>query len=163
MSKPYKDADKIREKYVNEGLTTREIADEWDCSNGTISRWLDNHDIETRDNWSKGVKAAAEHNRVERVQMRTHERGYEYWGTKVQHGDEHKSEIVYVHRLLAVAEHGFDAVCGNVVHHKNEVRWDNRPENIEIMTRKQHQNEHRLGKKYRHGGFVESGASGVYQ
>ena len=163
MSKPWKDADKLREKYVVEGLTTREIADEWECSNGTVSRWLNKHDIETRDNWSEGVKAAANSNRVERVKMRTHERGYEYWSEKVTYEDGRKMEIVYVHRLLAIAEHGFDAVCGKVVHHKNRVPWDNRPENIEVMTRTEHQNEHRVDKKYRSGGFIEADKSGAYQ
>ena len=39
-----------------------------------------------------------------------------------------------VHRL--VAEHAANRICADneVVHHKNHVKWDNRPANLEIMT-----------------------------
>lgn len=49
---------------------------------------------------------------------------------------------VYVHRLVAVAEHGVDAVAGMDVHHKNGVPWDNRPENLELKDHAQHRREH---------------------
>lgn len=155
MAKPWRDADKLRELYHGQELTTREIADELGCTNGTVSRWMDKHDIDTRENWKAGVDAAKEANRVERVKMRTHERGYEYWGHTEWEDDERVSKIVYVHRLLAVAEHGFDAVAGQSVHHENGVPWDNRPENLELMTRSQHQNEHRDGKVYNGRAFVD--------
>jgi len=45
---------------------------------------------------------------------------------------------VSVHRLLAVAEFGFDAVCDMEVHHKNGCKRDNRPANIELMTSEEH-------------------------
>lgn len=45
---------------------------------------------------------------------------------------------VYVHRLLAVAEYGFDALEGMHVHHRNHIRWDNRPENIELREPAEH-------------------------
>lgn len=42
---------------------------------------------------------------------------------------------VYVHRLSAVAEHGFDAVVGNDVHHVHRFdgdpcKWVNDPESL---------------------------------
>jgi len=49
---------------------------------------------------------------------------------------------VLVHRLLAVAEYGYENVCDNVIHHKNGIRWDNRPDNIEVMTRSEHSKLH---------------------
>jgi hypothetical protein len=49
-----------------------------------------------------------------------------------------KCESVFVHRLLAVAEYGFDAVCGMDIHHKNGIKWDNRPSNIVIMDHAEH-------------------------
>jgi len=49
---------------------------------------------------------------------------------------------VLVHRLLAVSEYGYEKVCNNVVHHKNEVKWDNRPDNIEVMSRTVHAKLH---------------------
>ena len=49
-----------------------------------------------------------------------------------------------VHRLLAVSEWGLDAIRGREVHHKNEIPWDNRPENLELVTREEHGEKHRI-------------------
>lgn len=43
-----------------------------------------------------------------------------------------------LHRLIAVAEYGFDAVAGNDIHHKSGVGWDNRPANIEPIDPAEH-------------------------
>jgi hypothetical protein len=53
---------------------------------------------------------------------------------------------VYVHQLLAISE-GADVdkvfSSGNHhVHHKNEITWDNRPENIELLSAEEHAKEH---------------------
>jgi hypothetical protein len=54
-------------------------------------------------------------------------------------------EHVLVHRLLAVAEYGFDAVAGKHIHHKNGIRWDNRLENLEVLTPSEHAKLHGRG------------------
>lgn len=64
-------------------------------------------------------------------------RGYERWSHKY----ERESHYAYVHRLLAVAEYGVDAVAENHVHHKNGIKWDNRPENIELVSPGEHMTE----------------------
>lgn len=46
---PWHNEQALKELYVNQGLTTYEIADRWDCSDVTISDWLDRHDIPARD------------------------------------------------------------------------------------------------------------------
>ncbi|WP_161973239.1 HNH endonuclease [Halostella litorea] len=139
-SKPYRDEERLRELYHDRGLTTREIADELGCTNGTVSKYLNEFDIDTRPNWKAGVEAAREANRVEKVTLRTLPAGYEYWTSK--EGEDRTGRIVYVHRLLAVAEHGFEAVADSDVHHSNHVPWDNRPENIELMDASDHGQYH---------------------
>jgi hypothetical protein len=47
-----------------------------------------------------------------------------------------------VHRLLAVAEYGFEAVLGKEVHHENGVPWDNRPDNISLVDPAEHRQIH---------------------
>lgn len=64
---------------------------------------------------------------------------YEVW----QHKYKTQRDTVRVHRLLAVAEFGFDKVKEMSVHHQSIIPWDNRPENIELMTKSQHQSYHR--------------------
>jgi len=44
------------------------------------------------------------------------------------------SDYVPLHRLVAVAEYGIEEVKEKHVHHKNGVRFDNRPSNLELMS-----------------------------
>jgi hypothetical protein len=57
--------------------------------------------------------------------------------------------VVQVHRLVAAAEHGFDRIVGMDVHHKNQCKFDSRPENLEVLSSEEHSRWHadeRLGK-----------------
>jgi hypothetical protein len=64
---------------------------------------------------------------------------------------------VPVHRLVAVAEYGFDEVKNMDVHHKNEIKWDNRPENLELLTRSEHRKLHvELERERKTGIFARS-------
>lgn len=70
--------------------------------------------------------------------FRTNSSGYEIWG--VYDGGDDLTPLV--HRLVAVAEYGFDAVCGKVVHHESEIPWDNRPGNLRLMEDTDHAQLH---------------------
>jgi 5-methylcytosine-specific restriction endonuclease McrA len=49
MSKPYHDADWLREQYHGRGRTQREIAEECGVSPRAIRKWMNRHEIETRE------------------------------------------------------------------------------------------------------------------
>lgn len=124
---PWRDAELLREWYVEKGLSQREIAEAWGCSQKNIYKWLHRHGIETRPP-SRDLP----------VHYFTHEDGYELW----KHDRSDEIHYVRVHRLLAVAEYGFEEVAGKEIHHKNKIKWDNRPENIVPLTVSEHRQVH---------------------
>ncbi len=149
----YRDGATLRELYWVRGMSISAIADVFDVVEWTIQKWLKKNDIPTRKPPSEKPPC-----------YRTRNDGYECWNVKA--GD--KNTTVRVHRLLAVAEHGFDALDGREVHHKNGVRWDNRSENIELLSPSEHSSRHREeeheGRLHRDEGvlrdlYVEQGLS----
>lgn len=54
LNRPWQNEKNLRREYVENGKSVNTIADEWDCTVSTISRWLDKFDIETR---QRGVEA----------------------------------------------------------------------------------------------------------
>ena len=124
---PWQDEDLLRRLYAEEGRSTYDIAEEFGCSYQTVNNWLEKFDIERRSA-----------NSDKPVHLSTHESGYEQWA----HDMPEKKAYVYVHRLLAVAEYGYEAVCDNDAHHKNAHPWDNRPSNIELLSREEHTSHH---------------------
>lgn len=148
MTKPYQDKETLERLYYDEELNQIEIADELDCSQITISRWMRKLDIETDD---RRIEAVKEARRVERATFETNEfNGYEYLKTRSD-GDMVR---ISVHRLVAIAKYGTDAVKDMVVHHKNGVPWDNRPQNLEIMTDSEHKSHHAKNRERIGGEFV---------
>ena len=114
---PYADPGQLRELYHEQGYSLREIADELRCHYTTVHQYMEKHGIERRD---------ANYN-PEKSQYATftmHTAGYELWVDN--------SDTLLVHRLVAVATHGFDAVCDGIIHHENGIKWDNRPENLTV-------------------------------
>ena len=121
----------LRHLYVEREMKQHEIAELLDCDQTTISRSLSKHGIKTRDAEDYLQPAFYFHD------------GYLVCRHRYKNkGGERKRAAVYIHRLVAVAEHGIEAVEGNVVHHKNNHRCDNRRENLEIMSYSEHATHH---------------------
>jgi transposase len=139
VKRPWRQRDVMYQMYIRDGLTQYEIADRFNCRSTTISKWLRRHGIETPDG-SELVEAAVDTHRTNYATFYTEKRGYEIWS------EGNKGPEIYVHRLLAVSEYGFEALKDKQVHHRNGVPWDNRPENIEPIGNSDHQKLHGRGK-----------------
>lgn len=128
-SKPWHDPDRLRELYHEQNLTTYEVADRLGCTQTQIRISMDNFGMKRR-----SASEALSGKRQKKAQYKHpcwgHER-YPCWSAS--NGGDTSPEKFYVHRLLAIAEYGTEAVVEKDVHHKNGVPWDNRPENIELI------------------------------
>ena len=137
--KPYIDVDKAVQLY-KDGMTQYEVADELGVSQGVIWDALDGKDVDT--SYQNDPTHPPQHYFHKESDVVGTE--YEKVQTRVCGSD---PISVRIHRLIAVA-HGMlepSDVWGNndiVVHHKSEHGLDNRPENLEVMKRGEHQTMH---------------------
>lgn len=136
--KPWHDEERLRRMYCDGRMSQHDIAVELGCCQSTVGDWLKKFGIESRGRGETNIKPYAGY----RMESDGHMEWYSY--------SQGEQFFAKVHRVLAVSEYGFDALDGKVVHHKNEIPWDNRPGNIEIMTQSEHASFH----------FSEDGASG---
>lgn len=139
MSEPYKDPQRLRELYHDEGLSLQQVGDKFGVEGSTIKYWIKKFGIERR-SLQEGRKLFQSQKLPSYHQDGN---GYMVWQTQYRK-NRHQ---VFVHRLLAVAEYGFDAVKSNQVHHVNKFKFDNRPSNIEIHSPSGHQAQHRENQK----------------
>lgn len=133
----WKDEEWVREQYVELERPATEIADELGISSQTFYYWMDEHGVE-REATRYGHKS-----RVEYATYYLDDQGYPRWQSKHQADDGRVTRNFHVHRLLAIAVYGIEAVEGKVVHHRNGIPWDNRPENIELLEPGEHSSKHR--------------------
>jgi len=122
-NKRYRNAEWLQEQYIEKDRTQKEIADKCGVSDSTISRWCDKLDIE----------------KVDIATFDAHKRGYERW--LCQAGGTY--DEVTVHRLLATLKiDELSELDGMHVHHESGVPWDNRLENLHVLTPSEHRHRH---------------------
>jgi hypothetical protein len=124
LMKKYKDSNWLREQYTEKDRTQTNIASECGVSDTTIQHWRDKFDIEEQ----------------ETAQFGTQTDGYEQWKCEVGPG---KADTVTVHRLLATLQvDELDELEGKHVHHQSGIPWDNRLENLEVVSPQEHAEIH---------------------
>lgn len=151
-NRKYHSREWLKARYIDEGRSTREIAELAYTDSGTISRWLRRLEIPTRPNGRHRTTQMA-------VRTKTETTAHEY----VQHREPDGSVVkVSIHRLAAVAWFGYDEVVGNVVHHKDQegrgrggIPWDNREECLEVMSREDHGKHHAETQEWMSGSLYE--------
>jgi transposase len=154
-----------------DGMSCKEISDEFGCSSTPIKNRLQENNIELRGSnhvnvekeklqevvsESESVKQVAEKfgcdwNTIKRKLEKYNINEPSYYNKSATLSDINGYRVmqcgivgkgVLVHRLLAVSEYGYQKVCDNVIHHKNGIKWDNRPKNIKVMDRSDHSKLH---------------------
>jgi len=141
--KPYTDEEWLREQYLEKENSLHDIAAECDVTGAAILKWARRFDIPRRN--------TADH--LKNSEVTVHEERGEVgklpgaWITyQVNSVDNKSTKSVKEHQLVMLRE-GADPekVFSNGeyhVHHKNGIRWDNRLENLELITATEHAKHH---------------------
>jgi len=125
---PWRDKEILEDMYYNQRMSLSEIASELGCGDEDVRRWMEKYDLDRR--------SLSESHKVLTPVFYTSTDGYEI--SCSSNAMEENPDEARIHRLVAVAEHGFDAVAGNIVHHKNGIKWDNREQNLSVMSQSEH-------------------------
>jgi hypothetical protein len=123
---PWDSTEQLHEWYVEEGMTIKAIAEEVGTSTFTVHKRLSQAGIARR---GCGVRTLY-------PTFRTNLDGYEEVS-----GTHH---TVPLHRLIAVAEWGFDAVKNRDVDHIDGCTFHNAPGNLQLLYRSEHTKIHHL-------------------
>jgi transposase len=145
----HNDVEWLAKKYLDEGMTASAISDICGVHKSTIIDSIERSNIPKKSHL-RAVQDAERQDNSGRDNPYWNEyacfsvdtSGYETW----QHRYQNERHTVMVHRLLAVAMYGFEEIKGKEIHHKSNVPWDNRPENIELLSSSEHSKLHGLMK-----------------
>lgn len=129
---PHRDPEILSHLYEDRELTQREIAERLDCAATTISRWMARHGIHARKPDASQTPASFCHNQT----------AHEHWTAS----EDGTTTGIYVHELLAIADGADPSEVfsdENVIHHRDGHPFDNRAENVEVVTHRQHSQTHK--------------------
>lgn len=133
----------LRDCYHRRKMSLNDMAEEMGVTDATILRAMDRVGIERRPAYVTRVLQNPGAGFVH-----ADARGYE----TIKHSVDDHTYNYTIHRLLAIAEWGYDEVCDSVVHHKSGIEWDNRPGNLELFDSqsdhaKHHHEERKLAER----------------
>jgi len=133
----------LYQKYVTEGLSIPDISVLCGYSKTHVGRLLKKANIKTRTK-AEGVRTPLSRQK-RHISMTgkmpgelnpSYKRGY--WETNGYLFTRVKGKPCQVHRIIAEKKIGRPLQDNEVVHHINGNKKDNRPENLEVMTRSEH-------------------------
>ena len=133
--RPYREEEFLISLYIDQELSMTEIGKRVGRDGGTIQYWLKKHGIERR---SREEAQQLRRLRGTDVGFYTRTDGYEEISTT--HDREY--ERFLHHRLIAVAEYGYEAVVDNHVHHALEIPWANWREVLDVVSPAEHREKH---------------------
>ncbi len=138
------DGDWLMAEYLEKERTAPDIAEEIGCSEHAVLNAVEKQGIPKH---SQGISKKSIHPSFDynKGYLRVSSHNYD-------NGKQTGTDTVRIHRLVAIAKYGFDKVMDNIVHHKNGVKWDNRPENLEVMSQSEHMKEHYQNPNLDNGG-----------
>jgi hypothetical protein len=140
------DYDWLKEKYIIEGLSLNEIARQVGSTNGNVWTHLKQQNIPIRTD-SEGLAKKYPTRRLGELASnwrggrRTIQHGYIYV-YKPDHPNATKSGAVMEHRLIAEKKLGRYLTKDEVVHHIDEDKTNNDPDNLMVMSRYHHKTLH---------------------
>lgn len=117
-------AEELEEMYWENRMTLEDIAKEAGVSITTVHRRMKDRRVPTR-----GPGPWTTHST-----FRTNTDGNE------EASGSHRS--VDIHQLVMVAEYGSEAVYNRDVHHNTKIAFDNRPDNLELLSHSEHTTLH---------------------
>jgi hypothetical protein len=125
---PHHEVDILAYLYWIEDCTEGEIADRYGCSISCISRHMSECGVPTGPDPTTHTASIG-----------VYENGH--WKCNVLFKG--TTDSVYLHRLLAVAEYGYEEVVDKEVHHETGCSLDNRPDAITLMDKGEHLSLHK--------------------
>lgn len=129
----WQNEEKLRDLYIENQMSTVQIAEEYDCAASTVSKWLDKLGIEARPIGTT-VGKVGERSQIP-PSVRTNTTGY----VRVETKRDGVRRTVALHKIQATLKvDDIEELDDAVIHHKNAIRFDNRLSNLEVMQEEDH-------------------------